>query len=439
MADHQDQQDHDAESDTSSFSDTELKEKAEKAQKDEGSDSDHELRMSFSQKFDLDAPVINHLKKLDEQVMIAFVNGRSGGQLGQKVLKRFQKLLGEDRVYDLMEKPIGPEKGLQKWLHHKNLKVIAAGGDGTVGWILSVFDKMGFPKGDYPAVAILPLGTGNDMSRILRWGGGYSGGDLGAFINRIKDESVPIKLDRWKLKCVPLTPEEIEQMDKEYYEATGKKKKPKKIEKTDKEQTPQEIDMVFNNYFSVGIGAQIIEDFDSFRNKHPGWITSRAVGKGWYGALSFRRMCKPGTPVKNVVTAVLDGKQLYLSSKVRELTVLNIPSIMGGADVWGKYSDTKRQQFPPTINDNHFELVGVKGVSHMARLKAGVSVHGGMRVGQGKVLELRNRKSVNAQVDGEALLIPPCKITVLLHNQATLLLNTHGDKGSKQKKKLVGR
>ena len=76
---------------------------------------------------------------------------------------------------------------------NKNLRVIACGGDGTVGWVLAVLDQMMLEHP--PSVAILPLGTGNDLARTMGWGGGYNNEPMEAFINKVIHGRV-VKLDR---------------------------------------------------------------------------------------------------------------------------------------------------------------------------------------------------------------------------------------------------
>lgn len=48
--------------------------------------------------------------------------------------------------------------GLELFKKVPNLRVLACGGDGTVGWVLSVLDQIGISPP--PAVGTLPLGTG---------------------------------------------------------------------------------------------------------------------------------------------------------------------------------------------------------------------------------------------------------------------------------------
>jgi diacylglycerol kinase (ATP) len=45
------------------------------------------------------------------------------------------------------------------------------------------------------SVAILPLGTGNDLARTFGWGGGYNGESIKDFLDNVIDGNV-LSLDR---------------------------------------------------------------------------------------------------------------------------------------------------------------------------------------------------------------------------------------------------
>lgn len=111
--------------------------------------------------------VIKPIPTLNVKPVIIFINPKSGGNQGVKLLQKFQWHLNPRQVFDLSRG--GPGMGLELYKKVPNLRVLACGGDGTVGWVLSILDRIAnavsFPVG------VLPLGTGNDLARALGWGG----------------------------------------------------------------------------------------------------------------------------------------------------------------------------------------------------------------------------------------------------------------------------
>jgi len=55
-------------------------------------------------------------------------------------------------------------------------------------------------------VAILPIGTGNDLAIELGWGHSYMNEPLSIILERIL-YAHPVSLDRWELKAYAITPE----------------------------------------------------------------------------------------------------------------------------------------------------------------------------------------------------------------------------------------
>ena len=56
-----------------------------------------------------------------------------------------------------------------------------------------------FEEGRQPPLAVLPLGTGNDLARAHGWGGGYADGPLGEILLQVAD-AFPAFLDRWTVE-----------------------------------------------------------------------------------------------------------------------------------------------------------------------------------------------------------------------------------------------
>ena len=103
------------------------------------------------------------------------------------------------QVFELSDSQ-GPDTGLELFSKVRYFRVLVCGGDGTVAWVLDAIERRNFESP--PPVAIIPLGTGNDLSRVLQWGGGFSKfdgqGGLSTLLQDI-DQAAVTMLDRWKV------------------------------------------------------------------------------------------------------------------------------------------------------------------------------------------------------------------------------------------------
>ncbi|VDM73212.1 unnamed protein product [Strongylus vulgaris] len=87
------------------------------------------------------------------------------------MIRKFKRLLNPVQVFDIIT--AGPDFAISLFRLSffdslDGFRVLVCGGDGTVGWVLGAFDRLGLHN--KCQLGILPLGTGNDLARVLGWG-----------------------------------------------------------------------------------------------------------------------------------------------------------------------------------------------------------------------------------------------------------------------------
>ncbi|XP_029438924.1 LOW QUALITY PROTEIN: diacylglycerol kinase zeta [Rhinatrema bivittatum] len=334
-----------------------------------------------------------HMKPL-----LVFVNPKSGGNQGAKLMQSFLWYLNPRQVFDLSQ--AGPKEALEMYRKVPTLRILACGGDGTVGWILSILDQL--QLNPQPPVAILPLGTGNDLARTLNWGGGYTDEPLSKILSHVEDGNI-VQLDRWNLQ-VESNPEA----------------NPEDRDETATDKLPLDV---FNNYFSLGFDARVTLEFHESREANPEKFNSRFRNKMFYAGTAFSDFLTGSSrDLAKHIKVVCD--ETDLTAKIQELKLqclvfLNIPRYCAGTMPWGNPGE--HHDFEPQRHDDGcIEVIGFTMAS-LAALQVGGH---GERLNQCREVILTTSKSIPMQGGGEPCKLAPSIVKICLRNQANMVQKT---------------
>jgi diacylglycerol kinase (ATP) len=396
--------------------------------------------------------------------LLVLINSRSGGNLGASLAQLFCNLLTPEQVFVIDHE--GPMPILRKFCHVKNLRILACGGDGTIGWIMNCIDeirsnsKMSKDHSKnpnelscafevYPPVAILPLGTGNDLARTLGWGKSYDGSSVSNVLNQIELSSA-VQLDRWKIRVTPQQkPKTKSATSTSSQKKIGSKKRSassmeeeeeSKVETdnstTENEYKPQkEYELVMNNYMSVGIDAQVCLDFHETRKENPDLFASQLVNRLWYFTFGTKALLSDLEKLDQILELYVDGVKVKLPQGAGGLLILNIRHYGGGADFWGQRSITgnveadhlqagnfKPNLTPPKLDDGLLEVCCVWSSFHLAQIS--VDLSRARRLIQGRHIRIHFIKDVPfpVQMDGEPSKVSGVDLEITHHTVASMLV-----------------
>lgn len=325
----------------------------------------------------------------DARPLLVFINTKSGAQYGPSLQRRLNMLLNPVQVFELTSSQ-GPEAGLKLFSNVQYFKVLVCGGDGTVAWVLDAIEKNNFESP--PPVAILPLGTGNDLSRVLQWGGGLSTvegqGGLRTLLNDINCAAVTM-LDRWTVNV--------------------KEENSKKV-----------LSKYMMNYLGIGCDAKVAYEFHMTRKENPEKFYSQFLNKLRYAKEGARDiMGRTCSDLPWQVWLEVDGEDIQIPKDTEGLLVLNIGSYMGGVDLWQNDYEHDDDFGPQCMHDKMLEVVCISGAWHLGKLQVGLSQ--ARRLAQGKVIRIHVSSPFPVQIDGEPFIQEPGCLEITHHGQVFML------------------
>jgi diacylglycerol kinase family enzyme len=289
------------------------------------------------------------------------INPTSGGGQGVRLGQELTACAGADRVYPLDALPAALAAAADE-----GGALVAAGGDGTASAALAASLRRG---GQVP-VAVLPLGTGNDLARVCGW---------------------PLRLDDLAARCAALANAVEAPIDGWRVAA-------------DDGHGADGDDMMFFLYCSLGADARIARRFHGLRQRRRWLLRSPRINQAAYALLGLGETHRP-LPLRGLTSS--DGAPPATASA---LLLANVPSYAGGRQVAAGI------------------VAGDGGLDAIA-LPPGLSlglVLGGLRrlrrIGRSAAWSFQLDRPLSCQLDGEPRLLPAGRHRITHAGQARVLI-----------------
>ena len=297
---------------------------------------------------------------------------------------------------------------------NKPFRVVFAGGDGTVMWGMCELRAHGIPE--YAVVICpLPLGTGNDFSRMSGWGGALKVSlrwkpSFKRWVKSVIRSDVH-KFDTWAIDV------ELEEDGQFFQYKNGQIV----VVKDEDGNDLKVLKKLCCNYFSTGLESEIGLSAEKNRTK------SRTLNKLMYGLASLQTAVGRHDKVCDYVESIRDESQYpavvtnpseHFVNNPISLIFLNIPSMASGCDFWkGANRPAVTESHLPdmhdglmdlkqNIGDGEIELLTIEKLARYTQAKAGILAGAAKRLNRGKgpfIIHFKEGYDQYAyfQIDGE--------------------------------------
>lgn len=260
-----------------------------------------------------------------------FINRKSGGRAGKRLLEQLYSLVQPQHICDLLYEH--PRTRLQP----NTTAAIACGGDGTIRWIMD--EARALNVSQQTSFGIIPMGTGNDLYNHL----------LQTYMatNRLLASRVAYALSTsnlitqtWNaLQCFDTKSNSaIECKPFDRWQITSSI-----IKKSRRNRKLTPMTTSFNNYFGLGVDGDLTCAYDSLRKIRPHWFFHRLINKFWFVLLWIYKFVRGGAKdVSRHVDLFIDDVPVDISQMhLRGIILANICSYAGGTRLWSFANERK--------------------------------------------------------------------------------------------------